>query len=119
MITLISWGKKHRLPPRAHVQLSALALPNPHTDARLRNFNGLSPEVQAWLIKDASFASLVTLVIAEAHERDNAIVAVDCRGGVHRSVAVVATAASRLRADGYGVTEIHLERDKWPTTTDF
>jgi RNase adapter protein RapZ len=116
MITLISWGKKHRLPPKAHQQLSALALPNPHSDARLRNFNGLSPEVQAWLDKDASFAALVTLVMTKAHERENAIVAVYCHGGVHRSVAVVAKAASRLRAGGYTVTELHLERDQWPTT---
>jgi RNase adaptor protein for sRNA GlmZ degradation len=96
------------------VQLSALALPNPHNDARLRNFNGLSPEVQTWL-GNATFAALVTLVMTKACQRSNAIVAVCCHGGVHRSVAVVANAASRLRACGHDLTELHLERDKWPT----
>jgi RNase adapter protein RapZ len=115
-MTLVSFGYKYGVPVDADIIADCRLIPNPHWVAELRPLTGLDEAVRDYVFAQEgaaefvdAYASLLrryeTGYVAEG--KHYATVAIGCTGGKHRSVAVSAELASRLRADGVDVTLVH------------
>jgi UPF0042 nucleotide-binding protein len=115
-MTLVSFGYKYGVPVDADIIADCRLIPNPHWVAELRPLTGLDEPVRDYVFAQDgaaefvdAYASLLrryeTGYVAEG--KHYATVAIGCTGGKHRSVAVSAELASRLRADGVDVTLVH------------
>jgi UPF0042 nucleotide-binding protein len=115
-MTIVSFGYKYGIPVDADIIADCRVIPNPHWVPELRPLTGLDASVRDFVFSQAgapefvdAYASLLrryaTGYVAEG--KHYATVAVGCTGGKHRSVAVSAELASRLRDDGVDVTLVH------------
>lgn len=116
-----SFGYGHAPPPDATLVLDTrVLLRDPHVDPTLRQMTGLDAAVRERVMATPGAESLVTntvdTVLALLAEAGNprgvrVDVAVGCVGGRHRSVALAAEVAARLRAAGVGVDVVHRDVD--------
>jgi UPF0042 nucleotide-binding protein len=115
-MTVVSFGYKYGIPVDADIIADCRLIPNPHWVPELRPLTGLDAPVRDFVFAQAgapefvdAYASLLrryeTGYVAEG--KHYATVAVGCTGGKHRSVAISAELASRLRDDGVDVTLVH------------
>ena len=114
--TVMSFGYKYGLPVDADIVVDCRLLPNPHWVPELRPLSGLDERVRDYVFAqdgaqefvDAYASLLRRYEVGYAREgKHYATLAVGCTGGKHRSVAIAAELASRLRADGVDVTLVH------------
>jgi UPF0042 nucleotide-binding protein len=115
-MTLVSFGYKYGVPVDADIIADCRLIPNPHWVPELRPLTGLDEQVRDYVFAQEgatefvdAYASLLRRYeqgyVAEG--KHYATVAIGCTGGKHRSVAVSAELAARLRAEGVDVTLIH------------
>jgi RNase adapter protein RapZ len=115
-MTLVSFGYKYGVPVDADIIADCRLIPNPHWVPELRPLTGLDEQVRDYVFAQDgagefvdAYASLLRRYekgyVAEG--KHYATVAIGCTGGKHRSVAVSAELAARLRADGVDVTLVH------------
>lgn len=115
-VLLFSFGYKYGTPLDAQLVLDLRALPNPFWVADLRQGSGLDPAVADYVLASAEGAKMLallvpliqfsTLIWAEAG-KGHFTAALGCTGGHHRSVAMAAAIAARLREQGLDVTTWH------------
>jgi len=115
-VAVESFGFKHGLPLDADMVLDVRFLPNPHWDEGLRPLTGHDPAVSDYVLETSSGSDFVDrihdllsslLPQYESEGRSYLTVAIGCTGGRHRSVAVAAELAGRLRSDGVAVRAAH------------
>lgn len=100
-VTIISFGYGHAEPPRADLTLDVRdSLHNPHHDPAMRELTGLDRAVQEHVMVTPGAYSLALYLASVADVlaslgRD-AVIAVGCVGGRHRSVAIAEMAAGEL-----------------------
>jgi UPF0042 nucleotide-binding protein len=96
-------------------------LRNPHWDPELRAFTGLDRAVADHVAADPRHASFIAHLLAlirfvlpeaEAEGKAHLTLGLGCTGGKHRSVAVAATLANALAADGWRVSTRHRELER-------
>ena len=114
--TVMSFGYKYGLPVDADIVVDCRLLPNPHWVPELRPLTGLDDQVRDYVFAQQGakefvddYASLLRRY-EEGYAREGkhyATLAVGCTGGKHRSVAIAAELAQRLRADGVDVSVVH------------
>ena len=120
-LTFLSFGFKNGIPLDADVTLDVRFLPNPHWVPELRPHTGLtpavaeyvlgSPDAERWL--EAALALLQTMVPGYLTQgKRQAIVAVGCTGGKHRSTAMAEELARRVRARGLDAHVLHRDLGK-------
>jgi RNase adapter protein RapZ len=109
MIRVVSFGYKHRRPPKALEVFDCRSLPNPHRLARLRDKTGLDGAVQDYVRSSRDFMALADHAVGHSCHGDGITLAFGCVGGRHRSVAAAEETADRLRKMGYEVEVIHRE----------
>jgi RNase adapter protein RapZ len=114
--TVMSFGYKYGLPVDADIVVDCRLLPNPHWVPELRPLTGLDAPVRDYVFSQEGAREFVDAYSSllkryeEGYAREGkhyATLAVGCTGGKHRSVAIAAELASRLRADGVDVTLVH------------
>jgi len=106
-VTLESFGFKYGTPSDADIVTDARFLPNPFWQPELRSSTGLDAAVSDYVLAQEgatafidAFVALLQPVLA-GYARENkrhATIAVGCTGGKHRSVALIAQLAERLRS---------------------
>lgn len=120
-VSLISFGFKNGLPVDADIVFDVRFLPNPFWVPELRPKTGLSPDVADYVLsQDAAKkfqADMVTLVqdVAPGYlgeGKRQVTIAIGCTGGKHRSTSMSEEFASRLRANGFGVSVLHRDLGK-------
>jgi UPF0042 nucleotide-binding protein len=115
-MTVVSFGYKYGIPVDADIIADCRLIPNPHWVPELRPLTGLDTAVRDYVFSQAgapefvdAYASLMRRYekgyVAEG--KHYATLAVGCTGGKHRSVAIGAELAERLRDDGVDVTLVH------------
>ncbi len=114
--TVMSFGFKYGLPVDADMVADVRFLPNPYWDEALRPLTGLDARVSTDVLGRPgarefldSYQRLVEIV-SEGYVREGkryVTVAVGCTGGKHRSVAMAAALAQRLRDRGLPATVLH------------
>jgi UPF0042 nucleotide-binding protein len=116
VVSVLSFGYKHGLPPEADLVFDARFLPNPNFVPRLRRLSGADaavvgflrgqPETEAFLRR---VLSLVRFVLPR-HEREGRsylTIAVGCTGGRHRSVMLANAVGAAVRGRGFPVRVVH------------
>jgi UPF0042 nucleotide-binding protein len=115
-MTLLSFGYKYGVPVDADIIADCRLIPNPHWVPELRPLTGLDEQVRDYVFAQDGASEFVDAYASllrryeqgyVAEGKHYATVAIGCTGGKHRSVAVSAELASRLRAEGVDVTLIH------------
>jgi UPF0042 nucleotide-binding protein len=115
-LTLVTFGYKYGLPVDADVVADCRLLPNPHWVPELRPLTGLEEPVREYVLSRPGAAEFVDAYDDllrryaagyAAEGKHYATVAVGCTGGKHRSVAIAAELASRLRSGGLDVTVVN------------
>lgn len=120
-LTFLSFGFKNGVPLDADVILDVRFLPNPHWVPALRVQSGLmpavadyvltSPDAGAWL--DAAERLLLTMAPGYLQQgKRQAIVAIGCTGGKHRSTAMAVELAARVLARGLDAHVLHRDLGK-------
>jgi UPF0042 nucleotide-binding protein len=109
MIRIVSFGYKHRRPPKALAVFDCRSLPNPHKLAYLRERTGLDEVVRDYVRSSSDFMALVDHAVDYSSHGDGISLAFGCVGGRHRSVAAAEETGNRLRKMGYEVEVIHSE----------
>jgi UPF0042 nucleotide-binding protein len=111
LVTLLSFGFKHGLPPDADLVFDVRFLPNPNFVPKLRTRTGRDRRVVGFLARFPETAEFVERVSAllrfllpqyAAEGKSYVTVAIGCTGGRHRSVAL-AEALRRRLADLEGI----------------
>jgi UPF0042 nucleotide-binding protein len=121
-LTMVSFGYKHGLPLDADVVLDCRLLPNPHWIPELRPLTGEDAAVRDYVFAQpgaTEFIDAASGLLSRYEQgyvgegKHYATIAVGCTGGRHRSVAVSAELARRMREDGIEVQLSHrdLERE--------
>lgn len=121
-LTMLSFGYKYGLPVDADIVIDCRLLPNPHWVPELRPLNGLDDPVRDYVLGQpgaSEFLDAASALLSRYEQgyvgegKHYATIAVGCTGGRHRSVAVSAELARRMRADGVEVRLSHrdLERE--------
>jgi UPF0042 nucleotide-binding protein len=115
-IAVESFGFKHGLPMDADIVMDVRFLPNPFWDEQLRPLTGHDPAVRDFVIERSatsefldSFDTMLRTVMPgyQSEGRSYLTIAIGCTGGRHRSVAIAAEIAERLRARGLAVRTNH------------
>jgi len=115
-LTVMSFGFKHGLPLDAENVADVRFIPNPYWIPELRQFSGLDEPVSAFVLRQEGVRSWVDRYLAAlepalaGYVRENkrfVTIALGCTGGRHRSVALPAALARRLRRDVFAVTVVH------------
>jgi RNase adapter protein RapZ len=116
VVSVLSFGFKHGVPPEADLVFDARFLPNPNFVPRLRRLSGAVPAVVAYLMRQPETApflrrilSLVRFVLPR-HEREGRsylTIAVGCTGGRHRSVMLANAVGAAVRKRGFPVRVVH------------
>jgi UPF0042 nucleotide-binding protein len=116
LVTVMSFGFKHGLPPEADLVMDVRFLPNPHYDSELRPWTGNAPDVRDYVLNNQAardflekWQGLLKFLMPnyEAEPKSYLTVAVGCTGGRHRSVAVAHQIAVFIRNLGYQVRLRH------------
>jgi UPF0042 nucleotide-binding protein len=105
-LTLTSFGFKYGIPLDADMVADIRFLPNPFWVPELRNSTGLDANVRDYVLAQPGvdgfldhYTAMATIVI-DGYRRENkhdAMIAFGCTGGKHRSVAMLAAFAARMR----------------------
>ena len=122
-ILIQSFGFKYGLPPDSDIILDVRFIPNPFYQRELRALCGLDAEVSQYVqsfeetrcymdMQENLLAFTVPFYRREGKQR--LVIGVGCTGGRHRSVALAADLAARLRAIGMPVLLVHRDIDKDP-----
>ena len=120
-LSMVSFGYKHGLPVDADVVIDCRLLPNPHWIAELRPLTGEDEPVRDYVFAQPGAAEFLDLASALLRRYEQgyvgegkhyATIAVGCTGGRHRSVAVSAELARRLREDGVEVQLTHRDVER-------
>lgn len=119
---IMSFGYRHRPPPKATVVLDVRTLLyDPYIDPELREMTGRHPAVQERVLTTPGAvrlvrqtANLVDDLLADAGDPQElrVDVAVGCAGGRHRSVVLADAIAATLASRGIRVEVIHLDVDE-------
>ncbi|MBN2311051.1 MAG: RNase adapter RapZ [Candidatus Hydrogenedentes bacterium] len=97
VVTVLSFGFKHGVPPEADLVLDVRFLPNPFYDPELRPWTGADPSVRAFVLDNPDAIEFLDRVKGllkfllpkyAAEPKSYLTIAVGCTGGRHRSVAV-------------------------------
>lgn len=117
-IVLESFAFKRGVPQDVDFVFDARNLPNPHWQEDLRELTGLDPRVQAWLEQEPQVTDMSGHILGflekwlpgfEAAQRSYVTIGIGCTGGRHRSVYLVHTLATALRASFQEVLVHHRE----------
>jgi UPF0042 nucleotide-binding protein len=120
-VTVVSFGFRYGIPSHADLVLDVRFLPNPYFVPELKPYTGLEPGVRDYVLgqKDAApFLDRVTDLCAflipryRAEGKSYLTLAIGCTGGRHRSVAIAAALAGRLRESGSDVRMWHRDLEK-------
>jgi UPF0042 nucleotide-binding protein len=122
MISLVSFGYRHGLPPDADLVFDVRFLPNPHFIPRLRRFSGRNPKVVRYIRSfpqtgeflrriDGLLTYLIPHYIREG--KSYLTIAFGCTGGHHRSVMLAEAVRRSLAKRGYTAKVVHRDLDKW------
>lgn len=120
-VNVISFGFKYGIPIDADLVFDVRFLPNPFYIEDLRPLCGMDPPVsefvfsyeQSRVFSEQLEAMIKYLLPMYVEEGKNALnVAIGCTGGRHRSVAIAAELAARLRKDGISANLINRDIDK-------
>jgi UPF0042 nucleotide-binding protein len=116
VVSVLSFGYKHGVPPESDLVFDARFLPNPNFVPRLRALSGADAAVAAYLRRQPETGaflrkvlSLVAFVLPR-HEREGRsylTIAVGCTGGRHRSVMLANAIGSSVRKRGFPVRVVH------------
>ncbi len=120
-MTFLSFGFKNGVPLDADVIFDVRFLPNPHWVPDLRAKTGLmpavadyvlaSPDAADWL--DAAERLLLTMSPGYLRQgKRQAIIAIGCTGGKHRSTAMTVELAARVQAHGLDAHVLHRDLGK-------
>lgn len=105
VLTLLSFGFKHGLPPEADLVFDVRFLKNPHFEPGLRRLTGLDPKVVRYLKRAPGTLELqrrlmdfLDFVIPKYVEEGKSYLtlAIGCTGGRHRSVMIARELAQKL-----------------------
>ncbi|MDP9119966.1 MAG: RNase adapter RapZ, partial [Acidobacteriota bacterium] len=116
VVSLVSFGFKHGIPPGTDLLFDVRFLPNPHFMPGLREQTGQDAAVLEYLDRQPDFGELVTRLadllayLMPRYRRENRSylsVAVGCTGGRHRSVAVCERLKLELEEGGWPARLIH------------
>jgi UPF0042 nucleotide-binding protein len=115
-LTMVSFGYKYGLPVDADVVIDCRLLPNPHWVPELRPLTGLDDAVRDYVFAQPGATEFMDAAIGLLRRYEQgyvgegkhyATIAVGCTGGRHRSVAVSAELARRIREDGVEIQLSH------------
>jgi RNase adapter protein RapZ len=115
-LTMMSFGYKYGLPVDADVVIDCRLLPNPHWVPELRDLTGNDQAVRDYVFSQPGASEFLdaALRLLQRYEqgyvdegKHYATIAVGCTGGRHRSVAISAELARRMREDGVEVQLSH------------
>jgi len=115
-ISVSSFGFKYGVPRDVDIQLDCRFLPNPHWVEELREKNGLSGDVQNYVLSQENsepfmkdiFSLLSYLIPAYENEGKSYLsVAFGCTGGKHRSVAIAEELARMLTNEEIDLSIFH------------
>ncbi|HXK11375.1 MAG TPA: RNase adapter RapZ [Vicinamibacteria bacterium] len=116
VVSVLSFGYKHGVPPESDLVFDARFLPNPNFVPRLRRRSGADPSVVAYLRRQPETGdflrrvlSLVRFVLPR-HEREGRsylTIAIGCTGGRHRSVMLANAIGAEVRKMGFPVRVAH------------
>jgi UPF0042 nucleotide-binding protein len=115
-LTMVSFGYKYGLPVDADVVIDCRLLPNPHWVPELRPLSGRDEKVRDYVLSQPDAPAFIEAALALLRRYEQgyvgegkhyATIAVGCTGGRHRSVAVSAELARRLREDGIEIQLSH------------
>ena len=81
MIRIVSFGYKHRRPPKALEVFDCRSLPNPHRLAHLRDKTGLDEVVRDYVRSGSDFMALVDHAVGFSCQGDGVTLAFGCVGG--------------------------------------
>jgi UPF0042 nucleotide-binding protein len=116
VVSVLSFGYKHGVPPESDLVFDARFLPNPNFVPRLRRLSGNDAPVVAYLKRQEETAAFLKRVLAlvrfvlPRHEREGRsylTVAMGCTGGRHRSVMLANAVGAWVRTRGYPVRVSH------------
>lgn len=121
VLTVMSFGFKHGLPPELDLCFDVRFLPNPYFVEELRPLTGNDEPVSRFVLAQPDAApfldkvdELVSFLLPRfAHEgKAYVTVAIGCTGGRHRSVALARALGERLQARGQDCRVVHRDADK-------
>jgi len=120
-ISVSSFGFKYGVPRDVDIQLDCRFLPNPHWVEELREKNGLSSDVQEYVLSQENaesflndISSLLSYLIPayENEGKSYLSVAFGCTGGKHRSVAIAEELSRILKSKEIGISTFHRDIDR-------
>ena len=115
-LTVMSFAFSRGVPRDADLMFDMRFLRNPHWVPHLKPYDGLNPEVAAYIAGDPIYAEakaqieqLILLLLPRynAEGKNYVTIAIGCTGGKHRSVHFAESLASRLRGAGFSPTVRH------------
>ncbi|WP_298229842.1 RNase adapter RapZ [Gryllotalpicola sp.] len=104
-VTVESFGFKYGIPADADLVADVRFLPNPYWIPELRAFDGTDEAVHDYVFAQpgaaefvAAYLQAVSIVLRgyQTENKRNALIAIGCTGGKHRSVAIVEELAKRI-----------------------
>jgi RNase adapter protein RapZ len=116
VITLVTFGYKYGIPYDLDLLFDLRFLPNPHFVPELRPFTGDDPRVREFVMAGADSAEFSVRLLDfleyllpryRKEGKSYLTIGLGCTGGRHRSVALSAVIAERLRGRGYDVNVKH------------
>ncbi len=116
VVSVLSFGYKHGVPPESDLVLDARFLPNPNFVPRLRRLTGADASVAAYLRRQPETGAFLRKILSllafvlPRHEREGRsylTIAVGCTGGRHRSVMLANAIGSAVRKRGFPVRVVH------------
>ena len=121
LISLVSFGYRHGIPPDADLVFDVRFLPNPHFVPRLRPFSGKDARVARYITSfpqtgqflrriESLLGYLIPHYIREG--KNYLTVAVGCTGGRHRSVAMAEAIGRALHRKGHATKVVHRDLEK-------
>jgi UPF0042 nucleotide-binding protein len=121
VLTLLSFGFRHGIPPQSDLVLDVRFLPNPYFVDELKGRDGLNPEVASFVLKRAETQEFLGHVeklcsfLLPHYRREGKsylTISIGCTGGKHRSVAVAHELSGRLGGKGERVRVWDRDLDK-------
>jgi UPF0042 nucleotide-binding protein len=121
LVTVLSFGFKHGLPPELDLCFDVRFLPNPFFVDELRAQSGNDAPVQDWVLGQPDTAAfleklddMITFLLPRfEHEGKTYVtIAVGCTGGRHRSPTIANVLGQRLRARGVDARVVHRDIDQ-------
>lgn len=110
-VTVVSFGHRYGTKPSGLV-VDARALKNPYHDKRLRKLTGRHPAVKKEVLGMSTAVRMIAEARAQVHEGVTTV-SFGCTAGRHRSVVMAEALSDLLQRDGYTVTLIHKEANRW------